>query len=96
MEMENRYVDYCRQLVAGLCRASEPFVEKTTDEKGVLLLVKGVTKVDMGGVIGREGATIQAIRSLVRNAGRMENASVSIKVEEPEGSTYRKPQYQEA
>ena len=92
MEIENRYVEYCRQLVAGLCSASDPFVNKTTDEKGVLLSVAGVSKMDMPRVIGREGSTIQAIRLLVRNAAFLENARVSVKVEEPAGSQYHQSQ----
>jgi hypothetical protein len=43
----------------------------------------------MGQVVGRQGATAKAIRSLLRIVGIKSNARVNLKIEEPEGSTHR-------
>lgn len=57
-------------------------VDRTTDDKGVLLTLS-VHQEDMGKVIGKLGATAQAIRLLVRGKGRRGNAIVSVKINEP-------------
>jgi len=59
-------------------------VDRTVDEMGVLLSLK-VNSEDMGQVIGREGATARAIRSLVRIIGLKNHARVNLKIEEPAG-----------
>jgi len=41
----------------------------------------------MGQVVGRQGATAKAIRSLLRIVGVKNNARVNLKIEEPEGGT---------
>jgi predicted RNA-binding protein YlqC (UPF0109 family) len=61
-------------------------VERKVDEMGVLLSLK-VNPQDMGQVVGREGSTAKAIRSLLRIVGIKNNARVNLKIEEPEGST---------
>jgi len=38
-------------------------------------------------VIGRDGATAKAIRTLLRVVGAKRNARVNLKINEPEGST---------
>ena len=62
-------------------------VERKVDEMGVLLSLH-VNAVDMGQVVGRQGATAKAIRSLLRIVGVKNNARVNLKIEEPEGSTH--------
>ncbi len=62
-------------------------IERRVDEMGVLLLLK-VHLQDMGQVVGRQGATAKAIRSLLRIVGIKNNARVNLKIEEPEGSTH--------
>lgn len=64
----------------------EVVVGRKVDEMGVLLTLK-VNREDMGKIIGREGSTAKAIRSLVRIVGLKHNARVNLKIEEPEGST---------
>lgn len=59
-------------------------VERKLDEMGVLLILK-VHKDDMGAVVGRQGTTARAIRSLVRIIGMKNRAQVHLKIEEPEG-----------
>ena len=61
-------------------------VERKIDEMGVLLTLR-VNSQDMGQVVGRQGATAKAIRSLLRIVGIKHNARVNLKIEEPEGST---------
>ncbi|MEK7086896.1 MAG: KH domain-containing protein [Patescibacteria group bacterium] len=60
-------------------------VERKVDELGVLLSLK-VNAQDMGQVVGRQGSTAKAIRSLLRIVGIKNNARVNLKIEEPEGS----------
>jgi uncharacterized protein len=61
-------------------------VERTVDERGVLLTLN-INPADMGYVIGRQGKTAQAIRSLLKIIGAKNNARVNLKINEPEGST---------
>jgi len=60
-------------------------VDRKVDEMGVLLSLR-VNPQDMGQVVGRQGATAKAIRSLLRIVGIKNNARVNLKIEEPEGS----------
>jgi len=62
-------------------------VDRKVDEMGVLLSLR-VNAADMGQVVGRQGATAKAIRSLLRIVGVKNNARVNLRIEEPEGSTH--------
>lgn len=66
-------------------------VDRKVDEMGVLLSLK-VNPLDMGQVVGRQGATAKAIRSLLRIVGIKNNARVNLKIEEPEGGRQSRPQ----
>jgi predicted RNA-binding protein YlqC (UPF0109 family) len=70
-------------------------VDRKVDERGVLLTLK-VNANDMGHVVGRQGSTAKAIRSLLRIVGIKNNARVNLKIEEPEGSTRVPPQTEAA
>ncbi len=61
-------------------------VERKIDEMGVLITLS-VHADDMGMVIGREGMTAKALRTLLRVIGAKHNARVNLKINEPEGST---------
>lgn len=63
-------------------------VDYQNDDRGVLLVLN-VAPEDMPRVIGRQGANANAIRNLVRQVGFTNNKRVSVKIEEPEGSTRR-------
>jgi hypothetical protein len=65
-------------------------IDRKVDEMGVLLTLK-VHPEDMGQIIGRQGSTARAIRSLVRIVGLKAHARVNLKIEEPEGSAKAKP-----
>jgi len=58
--------------------------DRKVDEMGVLITLK-VDPADMGKIIGRNGQTAKAIRSLLRVVGIKNNARVNLKIEEPEG-----------
>ena len=64
-------------------------VERKIDEMGVLISLD-VNPADMGMVIGREGQTAKALRTILRVIGARNNARVNLKINEPEGSE-RKP-----
>jgi hypothetical protein len=59
-------------------------VDRSVDEMGVLLTLK-VSPEDMGQVIGRQGATAKAIRTILRVIGLKNSARINLKIEEPEG-----------
>lgn len=58
--------------------------ERTIDERGVLITLF-VDPADMGKVIGREGRTAKAIRTLLKVLGAKNEARVTMKIMEPEG-----------
>lgn len=60
-------------------------INRTVDEMGVLMTLD-VNPADMGKIIGREGNTAKAIRTLLRVVGMKNNARVNLKINEPEGS----------
>lgn len=60
-------------------------VDRKIDEMGVLITLD-VHQDDMGMIIGREGATAKALRTLLRVIGAKNNARVNLKINEPEGS----------
>jgi len=66
-------------------------INRTVDEMGVLLSLK-VNAKDMGQVVGREGNTAKAIRSLLRIVGIKNNARINLKIEEPEGGKGTNPE----
>ncbi|MFB6226077.1 MAG: KH domain-containing protein [Candidatus Paceibacteria bacterium] len=58
---------------------------REVDERGVLLTLD-VNADDMGHVIGRDGQTARALRTLLKIVGAQNNARVNLKINEPEGS----------
>lgn len=59
-------------------------VTRTEDELGVLLTLQ-VGKDDMGRIIGKNGQTAQALRTLLRVVGSQQNMRVNMKIVEPGG-----------
>ncbi|MBI4155716.1 MAG: KH domain-containing protein [Candidatus Zambryskibacteria bacterium] len=57
-------------------------ITRTVDEMGVLMTLD-VNRDDMGKIIGREGNTAKAIRTLLRVVGMKNNARVNLKINEP-------------
>lgn len=64
--------------------------ERTIDERGVLITLH-IHQEDMGYVIGREGQTAKALRTLLRIVGAKNNARVNLKIHEPEGGRMSRP-----
>ncbi|MDI6717630.1 MAG: KH domain-containing protein [Patescibacteria group bacterium] len=67
-------------------------VERKVDEMGVLLSLK-VNPLDIGQVVGRQGATAKSIRSLLRIVGVKNHARINFKIVEPEDSTRAPREY---
>ncbi len=57
-------------------------VEHKVDDLGVLISVT-VAESDMGKLIGKNGQTISALRTLVRIIGARDNQRINLKVLEP-------------
>ncbi len=57
-------------------------VVRTVDDMGTLLTLT-VNPEDMGQVIGRQGATAKALRTLIRVAGMKTGERVNVKIVEP-------------
>ncbi len=63
-------------------------INRSVDERGIYIVVK-VNQADMGRVIGKQGQTAQAVRSLMHQFGGMHQKLISVKIDEPIGSTRR-------
>jgi uncharacterized protein len=59
-------------------------VKRSIDEMGVLLELT-VDPSDMGKIIGKEGQTAKALRTLLRVLGAKNNSRVNLKIIEPAG-----------
>jgi len=64
--------------------------DRIVDERGVLITLH-IHPEDMGYVIGRQGQTARAVRTLLKIVGAKENARVNLKIFEPEGSRGPRP-----
>lgn len=83
MEQDQAFVDYVIKAIVNMPDAVR--TERTVDERGVLITLH-VDPSDMGYVIGREGQTARAVRTLLKIVGAKNNARVNLKIYEPEGS----------
>jgi len=59
-------------------------VSRRVDDMGVFIELV-VDPVDMGKIIGRNGHTAQAIRTVMKAFGKKHQANISIQIKEPEG-----------
>lgn len=85
MAQEPAYQEFLEYVVKSIVDyPNDVKVERKVDEMGVLLTLK-VNREDMGKVVGRNGATANSIRTLLRIVGVKNNARVNLKIEEPEG-----------
>lgn len=90
LEVNMDVKDYLKLIVAPILRHPDVLtVVYSKDDMGILLTID-VHKDDMGLIVGKGGETAKAIRHLVRIVGIIANARVSIKINEPEGSTYKR------
>jgi len=87
--MSERDQDFLEVVVKALVDNPEAVkISRNVDEMGVLLSLE-VDPQDLGQIIGRQGQTAKAIRTLLRVVGAKNQARVNLKIIEPEGS--RKP-----
>jgi uncharacterized protein len=82
-EKDREFVEYVVKMLVD--KPEDVKVERKIDEMGVLITLD-VNPQDMGMVIGREGMTAKALRTLLRVIGARNNARVNLKINEPEGS----------
>ena len=81
MTIDQQFVEY---IVKNLVENPEDVkVERTIDEKGVLLTLS-VNKEDLGRIIGRRGATAQSLRALLRALALKNNAHYNLKISDRE------------
>ena len=87
MEFDQEFVEY---IIKGIVNHPEDVrTERTVDERGVLITLH-INPDDMGYVIGRQGQTARAVRTLLKIVGAKNNARVNLKIYEPEGSRPRR------
>ncbi len=80
---DQEFVEYIVKAIVG--HPEDVNTERTVDEMGVLITLK-INPEDMGYVIGRQGQTARAIRTLLKIVGAKEKARINLKIHEPEGA----------
>jgi hypothetical protein len=88
MEKDQAFLEYVVKALVAKPEAVK--VDRKVDEMGVLLTLK-IDAEDMGRIIGRDGNTAKAIRTLLKIVGRANQAVVNLKIEEPEGGRRSAP-----
>ncbi len=90
-QFDQEFVEY---IIRGIVNnPNDVKTERIVDERGVLITLH-INPEDMGYVIGRQGQTARAVRTLLKIVGAKENARVNLKIYEPEGS--RRPRREDA
>ncbi len=82
-EFDQEFVEYVVRAIVN--HPEDVKTERIIDERGVLITLF-VNQEDMGYVIGRQGQTARAVRTLLKIVGAKANARVNLKIYEPEGS----------
>ncbi len=88
MHQDQQFLEYIVRAIVNNPDAVK--ATRTVDERGVLITLD-VSPTDIGYVIGRQGQTVRAIRTLLRVVGAKNNASVNLKINEPEGGRRPRP-----
>ncbi len=83
MEQDQQFVDTVVKAIVN--NPDSVRTERIVDERGVLISLH-VHPEDMGYVIGRSGQTARSIRTLLKIVGAKNDARVTLKIIEPEGS----------
>jgi len=84
MEKDQEFVEYVIKAIVE--KPEDVKTVRKVDEMGVLIELS-VNPEDMGKIIGKEGKTAKALRTLLRVLGAKNNARLNLKIAEPEGST---------
>lgn len=82
MQSDEQFLDYVVKALVD--NPQDVKITRTVDEMGVLMSLD-VNPADMGKIIGRDGNTAKAIRTLLRVVGMKNNARVNLKINEPAG-----------
>ncbi|MDR0979749.1 MAG: KH domain-containing protein [Candidatus Nomurabacteria bacterium] len=77
LTIDQQFIEYIVKTLVNKPEAVS--IERTTDDRGVLLSLS-VDPEDLGRVIGREGRTAQALRSLLRALGMKNDARYNLKI----------------
>ena len=88
-EFDQEFVEYVVRAIVN--HPDDVRTERIVDERGVLITLH-INQEDMGYVIGRQGQTARAIRTLLKIVGAKSNARVNLKIYEPEGSRPPRPE----
>jgi predicted RNA-binding protein YlqC (UPF0109 family) len=75
--IDQQFIEYIVKSLVG--KPDEVKIERTIDEKGVLLELS-VDPEDLGRVIGKRGATAQSLRTLLRALGTKNDARYNLKI----------------
>lgn len=76
-------IEYLKTILTPLTTYPEHIkIEHRIDEMGVLLTLR-VDAADMGKIVGRQGGTANAIRTILRTFGGEKKARINLKIEEP-------------
>lgn len=82
MQQDQEFVEFVVKSIVD--SPDEVKTDRTVDEMGVLITLS-VSPSDMGKIIGKEGRTAKALRTLLRVLGAKHNARVNLKIMEPGG-----------
>lgn len=82
--IDQQFIEYIVKSVVGC--PDDVAVERTIDEKGVLLTLT-VNPDDLGRVIGKRGVTAQSLRTLLRALGTKNDARYNLKIVNNDGRT---------
>ena len=83
--IDQQFVEYIVKSLVGY--PDDVVVERTIDEKGVLLNLT-VNPEDLGRVIGKRGVTAQSLRTLLRALGTKNDARYNLKIVNNDGDGY--------
>jgi uncharacterized protein len=84
MSEKNTAVEFVRYILQQIC-SNENAIEITSidDDRGTLVTVR-VASEDMGRLIGKDGQTISALRTLISILSARESVRYFLKVEDPQ------------
>lgn len=85
--MADKDKDFIEYIVKAIVDSPDAVkVDRRVDEMGVLIELT-VDPTDMGKIIGKDGRTAKAVRTLLRVLGAQTNARINLKIIEPEGGS---------
>ncbi|MBP6974952.1 MAG: KH domain-containing protein [Candidatus Pacebacteria bacterium] len=85
--MQSSDIEFLEYIVKSLVENTDAVkTSRRVDDMGVFIELI-VDPADMGKIIGRNGHTAQAIRTIMKAFGKKHQANISIQIKEPAGST---------